>query len=184
MIIFISAVGRRFLNVETLDSVKCVFGMLTLISRVSIFGSWFSGLESSKWMTHLSALLRSAVGIVRTIASEGRPVVIHCSDGWDRTPQLVALAELMMDPYYRRLDGFQVLIEREWLAFGHKFGDRCGQGCGPNSNAHNQNERCPIFSQWLDCVYQLMRQFPTAFQFNSNYLVRVQDVKCIVANRP
>lgn len=32
---------------------------------------------------------------------EGRPVLVHCSDGWDRTPQIVSLAELMLDPYYR-----------------------------------------------------------------------------------
>ena len=36
---------------------------------------------------------------------EGHPVVVHYTDGWDRTPQLVALAELMLDPYYRTLGG-------------------------------------------------------------------------------
>ena len=35
-------------------------------------------------------------------------VVVHCSDGWDRTPQLTALAMLMLDSYYRTLQGFQV----------------------------------------------------------------------------
>lgn len=48
-------------------------------------------------------------------------VLVHCSDGWDRTAQLTALSMIMLDPYYRTIVGFEVLIEKEWLSFGHKF---------------------------------------------------------------
>ena len=67
--------------------------------------------------------------------------------------------------YSTCIQGFQVLVEREWLTFGHKFGDRCGH------TSDDTNQRSPVFLQWLDCVHQLMRQFPCDFQFNEQFLV-------------
>ena len=60
-----------------------------------------------------------------------------------------------------------MLIVKEWLEFGHKFADRCGNGKGDLDT----NEYSPIFLQWLDSVYQLTVQFPTAFEFNEAFLV-------------
>ena len=48
-------------------------------------------------------------------------VVVHCSDGWDRTAQLTSLSMLMLDGFYRTTRGFQILLEKEWLSFGHRF---------------------------------------------------------------
>lgn len=66
-------------------------------------------------------LLAGAVRIADRLESGKTSVVVHCSDGWDRTAQLTSLAMLMLDSYYRTLRGFQVLIEKEWLSFGHRF---------------------------------------------------------------
>lgn len=60
-----------------------------------------------------------------------------------------------------------MLVESDWLDFGHKFGDRCGH----QENAEDQNEQCPVFLQWLDSVHQLLKQFPCLFEFNEAFLV-------------
>jgi hypothetical protein len=93
--------------------------------------------------------------------------LVHCSDGWDRSSQLISLSEILLDPYYRTIDGFIVLIEKEWLSFGHQFALRNGLG----SNNSNEDQKAPIFLQWLDCVHQLITQFPKAFEFNMNFLL-------------
>lgn len=61
-------------------------------------------LESSRWLHHMAGLLRAAVAVTAAIEREARPVLVHCSDGWDRTPQIVALAQILLDPYYRTIE--------------------------------------------------------------------------------
>ncbi|GET86770.1 hypothetical protein, conserved [Leishmania tarentolae] len=52
-------------------------------------------------------------------ATHTRVVFLNCSDGWDRTPQISILAQLLLDPYYRTVEGLCILLEREVLCFGH-----------------------------------------------------------------
>ncbi|WFD42519.1 hypothetical protein MPSI1_001164 [Malassezia psittaci] len=83
-------------------------------------------LYRSNWLKHIGDLLDGVVLIVRNIHVHASHVLIHCSDGWDRTAQLTSLAALCLDPYYRTLEGFAVLIEKDWLSFGHRFQERSG----------------------------------------------------------
>ncbi|VDL77130.1 unnamed protein product [Nippostrongylus brasiliensis] len=108
--------------------------------------------------------MNSARKCVETLF-DGQSVLVHCSDGWDRTTQIVSLAKLMGDEYYRTVKGFEELIRLEWVAFGHKFADRNG------ITGTNSNEQSPIFLQFLDAVHQMQHQLPTAFEFNKQYLV-------------
>ena len=86
---------------------------------------FLSSLESSGWLKHVRAILETSSFIANAV-HKGISVVVHCSDGWDRTAQVCALASLMLDPFYRTIKGFQMMVEKDWLAFGHKFSDRCG----------------------------------------------------------
>lgn len=69
----------------------------------------------------LQLILAGALRIADKVESGKTSVVVHCSDGWDRTAQLTSLSMLMLDGHYRTIRGFEVLLEKEWLSFGHRF---------------------------------------------------------------
>lgn len=65
------------------------------------------GIDASGWLKHIKALLDAAWFMSQAV-EEGISVVVHCSDGWDRTAQVCSLSSLLLDPYYRTLQGYQV----------------------------------------------------------------------------
>lgn len=83
-------------------------------------------LAKSGWLKHIANMLDGTSLIARQVGIHHSHVLIHCSDGWDRTSQLSALSQICLDPYYRTLDGFIVLVEKDWLSFGHMFKHRSG----------------------------------------------------------
>ncbi|KAM5345510.1 hypothetical protein ACJ41O_011372 [Fusarium nematophilum] len=189
-------------------------------------------LYQSGWLRHIHDVLDGSAIIARQIGINHSHVLIHCSDGWDRTSQLSALAQIMLDPYYRTIEGFIVLVEKDWLSFGHMFrlrsghlnhedwfvvqkdafagakvqpGENDGRGdafqnvLSGAKRFFNQNKDdpdlaavsetasgkvvddeattpkmvSPVFHQFLDCTYQLLRQNNTRFEFNERFLRRL-----------
>ena len=127
---------------------------------------WDRSIAASSWLRHVSQILAAAVRVAKALTRHNLSVLVHCSDGWDRTTQMVTLAQLLVDPYFRTIRGFATLIDKDWCAFGFKFQDRCGRG----TEGWSGNERSPIWHQWCDAVYQILRQFPHAFEFNAALL--------------
>lgn len=96
---------------------------------------------------------------------------------------------IQLDQFYRTIEGFAILIEKEWCSFGHKFAQvfitlinsrifwdflqlkRVGHGQEKPDDA----ERSPIFVQFIDCVWQLYNQFTNAFEFNVRLLKALID---------
>ncbi|CAG0892236.1 unnamed protein product [Cyprideis torosa] len=134
-------------------------------------GSWFSAIASTSWLDHIKCILAGAVKIADKVENQKTSCIVHCSDGWDRTAQLTSLAMLMLDPYYRTIIGFEVLIEKEWASFGHKFAQRVGHG----EDKPSDPDRSPVFLQFIDCVWQMTEQFPHAFEFNQDFLISILD---------
>lgn len=52
---------------------------------------------------------------------------------------------------------------------GHHFTNRLGH------IKSEDVEQSPLFLLFLDCVWQLLQQYPTAFQFSETYLTTVWD---------
>ncbi|KAG3120639.1 Myotubularin-related protein 2 [Phytophthora idaei] len=165
-----------FMNVENIHSVRQSQLALAAIfepkksASEDTTSSFYGRIDSSGWLRHVRLVLKASVELAHTVHN-GMSVLTHCSDGWDRTAQMVALAELMLDPYYRTLRGFQVLVEKEWCAFGHQFALRCGHARSDVSN----EQRSPVFLLWLDCVWQYIRQYPTECEFNERFLLTLAD---------
>ncbi|XP_058495983.1 myotubularin-related protein 7b isoform X2 [Solea solea] len=125
------------------------------------------GLENCGWLKHIKAIMDAGVFIAKAVSDEGVSVVVHCSDGWDRTAQACSVASVLLDPFYRTIKGFMVLIERDWVSFGHKFSHRYAHLDG------DPREVSPVMDQFLECVWQLSEQFPCTFEFNERFLVSV-----------
>ncbi|KAJ3614936.1 hypothetical protein NHX12_018505, partial [Muraenolepis orangiensis] len=127
----------------------------------------FSGIDNIHVMRSSQQKILD-VFIARAVADEGVSVLVHCSDGWDRTAQACSVASVLLEPYYRTIQGLMVLIEKDWVSFGHKFSHRYGHLDG------DPREVSPVLDQFLEVLWQLAQQFPCAFQFNERFLLDVR----------
>ena len=133
-----------------------------LVKEVSVlFTHW---VDSSYPVLHLDTSLFSST------KPQKQQVVLHGNEGKDRSATLSSVSQILLDPYYRTIRGFQILIEKEWLSMGHPFSER---------NSHwetkEKHQKCPSFPLFLDCVWQIMQQYPSEFEFNGQYLISLYD---------
>jgi len=130
---------------------------------------------NSQWYENLGLVLQAAANIAWKIYAQKRACLIHCSDGWDRTAQNTTLVMLSLDPFYRSIKGFCLLIQKEWLSFGHRFRTRLA------TSEKVSGEYSPVFIQWLDAVWQMTCFYPDGFEFNETLLLDLVDL--VICNR-
>lgn len=175
-----------------------VFGVAKAMRRLRSLVANFEGgrpeegfwkaLQDSQWLYHIQRILVCSVDVAQAL-ERGDSVLVHCTDGWDRTSQCCAMAMLLLDPYYRTAYGFCLLLEKEFCAMGHKMAERSGHQvpgrtrCDTHAGVvasdtegkRGKLEVAPIFTQFMDVVYQVVRQFPGAFEFTPNLLAHLSE---------
>lgn len=133
---------------------------------------WLSKLENSKWLSHVNSALITAGLVAECVEREGRSVLVHGSEGTDTTLLVTSLARLILDPECRTISGFQALIDREWIQAGHPFQLRSAHSAFSHARLRHE---APVFLLFLDCCWQLSRQFPLSLQFNEALLTRLSQ---------
>lgn len=127
--------------------------------------SLYKGVEDSEWLLQVQNVMQLAGAVVDLLDVQGSSVMICLEDGWDVTTQVVSVAQILLDPYYRTMEGFKALVEKEWLSCGHRFTHRSNQ-----TAANQASGFAAIFLQFLDIVHQIHRQFPLSFEYNQYFL--------------
>ncbi|MBN3319777.1 MTMR8 protein, partial [Atractosteus spatula] len=166
-----SNIRFQFVGIENIHVMRNSLQKLLEVCEMKTptMSDYLTGLENSGWLRHIKAVMDAGVFLAKAMTEEKASVLVHCSDGWDRTAQVCSLAGILLDPYYRTIKGLMVLIEKEWISMGHKFSQRCAHLEG------DLKEVSPVFTQFIECLWQLMEQFPCAFEFNERYLIEIHD---------
>ncbi|CAM9339174.1 unnamed protein product [Chrysoparadoxa australica] len=161
------AATLQFADMGNIKVVRNSFNALVAALDVEDDPSWHQSLHASGWLLHIRSLMKGATAISQLLEA-GDPVLVHCSDGWDRTAQLCSLSQILSDPYFRTIEGLQILIQKDWEAFGYQFRSRIGFGAAGS-------EISPVFVQWLDAVWQVLQQFPSEFEYQESLLLTLLE---------
>ncbi|KAJ8247893.1 hypothetical protein GJAV_G00251770 [Gymnothorax javanicus] len=130
---------------------------------------WLSSMENSRWLEYVRAFLKHSAEVVYMLEGQQASVILKEEQGRDLCCVVSCLVQLMLDPHCRSLLGFQTLVQKEWVTGGHRFLDRC------NHLKRSGKDECPLFLLFLDCVWQLLNQYPAAFEFTEAYLSVLSD---------
>ncbi|XP_060263404.1 myotubularin-related protein 8 isoform X5 [Ovis aries] len=116
----------RFMSIENIHVMRNSLQKLLEVCELKTptMSEFLSGLESSGWLRHIKAIMDAGIFIAKAVKIEKTNVLVHCSDGWDRTAQVCSVASILLDPFYRTFKGLMILIEKEWISMGHKFSQR------------------------------------------------------------
>lgn len=121
-----------FCDIENIHAVRDAYRKMHDLAFMPISSpayqesKYFTYLEQTNWLQLQSKILVSANSILDAIVNDRANILVHCTDGWDRTAILCSLVQMMLDPHFRTVQGFITIIEKDWLSFGHMFHRRLG----------------------------------------------------------
>eukprot|EP00062_Callorhinchus_milii_P002620 gi/632939205/ref/XP_007908180.1/ PREDICTED: myotubularin-related protein 10 [Callorhinchus milii] len=160
-------------TLPSLQEIQAAFHRLKQLCISDLFEEtdekWSSSLESTRWLEYIRLFLKHSAELTQWLDSKHISVVIQEEEGRDLSCVVASVVQVMLDPHFRSIQGFQSLIQKEWVIAGYRFLDRC------NHLQKSDKQECPLFLLFLDCVWQLLQQYPAAFEFTETYLTMLYD---------
>ena len=96
----------QFCNIENIHEVQKAYNLMCQIAYKQNKDTWLSQIGQTGYQQVLQFILDATNDMLKALTQDLTNVMVHCSDGWDRTSQMSALTQLMLDPYYRTIEGF------------------------------------------------------------------------------
>lgn len=166
--------------------------------------TFYSRLNNTKWLRHISAVLALTGKIVNCLSYFQRNVFLEeRRHNTDCSCIISSLTKICLNSEYRTIIGLENLIQKDWFLAGHLFFKRLHSTSSnstsedfvesnekrrssldsneslstqnDNSNKSNKGDMAPTFLLFLDCLFQLLIQYPSEFEYNEFYLINLWD---------
>ncbi|XP_028679372.2 LOW QUALITY PROTEIN: myotubularin-related protein 10 [Erpetoichthys calabaricus] len=160
-------------SLPSIQDIQTAFTKLRQASVIDPFEEseerWLSSIENSRWLEYVRCCLKHAAELVYMLEGKRVSVILQEEEDRDLSCLISSLIQVMLDPHFRSIAGFQSLLQKEWVMAGYRFLDRC------NHLKKSDKEESPLFLLFLDCVWQLLVQYPAAFEFTETFLTVLGD---------
>lgn len=110
----IQEVQASFVKLRELCTPDCTRQFMVQDAR------FYTLLDKSCWLFYVSLCLKYS-NDAATKMRQRETVVLQESEGRDMCCVISSLTQILLDPYFRTLNGFQSLIQKEWVSLGHPF---------------------------------------------------------------
>eukprot|EP01125_Pyxidicula_operculata_P017359 TRINITY_DN6077_c0_g1_i1.p1 TRINITY_DN6077_c0_g1~~TRINITY_DN6077_c0_g1_i1.p1 ORF type:complete len:2180 (-),score=456.03 TRINITY_DN6077_c0_g1_i1:394-6933(-) len=127
-------------------------------------------LESLQWVSiFVNKYVLHSKSVIAMI-SEGETIILQDGGpGCEHSDSLISsLVQVLVEPNYRTVDGFIVLVLKDWIC--SSFGLEGSEKTGASSDGP-----WPMFFLFITCVAEILLIYTDYFQFNKNFLIKILD---------
>ncbi|XP_067871762.1 myotubularin-related protein 10 isoform X2 [Heterodontus francisci] len=144
---------------------------------------WLSSLENTRWLEYVRLFLKHSAELTQWMYGKNISVIIQEEEGRDLSCVIASVVQVMLDPHFRTMLGFQSLIQKEWVVAGYRFLDRCnhlGESDKHEDFATNGNLQCEEKGLELPSVWNWSLQFTSKdLTLFNNPLYIGKSVTCV-----
>eukprot|EP01125_Pyxidicula_operculata_P017251 TRINITY_DN603_c0_g1_i1.p1 TRINITY_DN603_c0_g1~~TRINITY_DN603_c0_g1_i1.p1 ORF type:complete len:2599 (-),score=583.24 TRINITY_DN603_c0_g1_i1:6794-14590(-) len=108
-------------------------------------------LLNCQWIKLVSSFLKKSNEIANHLKQKNSVLVQSAGAGYENEMVLTSLTQILCDPYYRTIQGFCFLIDKEWIKPGFAFG---------------KEHRYVVYLLFMYCVWSLRKLSIVSFEFN------------------